>query len=250
MELYLSSACGCGIAPMMGLLGGMIEPKCIAARGPRAHAIVRALCDLTGHALVEDDRAALVEPQLLVVDAERISEASGRAGSVPIIAISARRLRATDVESLKHAGASAVLDADSNVLDVAFAASDLLFATCAQRRRYGRTHGGTHVNLALPSGSYPARLLDIGRSGAFLSVDHRIEEGTPIEIDVAMLGEPVTLRGRVAYAAANVESVEDREIAVEFALDDIEVAPKIATLIEVRERRDHAVADKRARLIG
>src|SRR5215470_8796531 len=155
--------------------GGTYEPKCIGAIGSRARAIARALADLAGHRVVDDTA------DLVFIDAERADDVP-RSSSVPMIAVSARRLRAIEVDALQQAGVSAVLDADASVLDAAFAASDLLFATYAQRRRYGRTHGGTLANLVLPNGSYPGRLLDVGRSGAFLWVEDHFEEGTPIEI--------------------------------------------------------------------
>lgn len=221
----------------MGPSGGTYEPKCIGAIGSRAHAIARALAELAGHRVVDDGA------DLLFIDAERVDDVP-RQKSAPIVAVSARRLRAMEVDALHDAGASAVLDADASVLDAAFAASDLLFATYAQRRRYGRTHGGVIANLVLPNGSYLGRLLDVGRSGAFIGVEDQFEEGMPIEIKIALLGQNVVFRGRIAFVTA--DHAEDNEIAVEFALEDHDVAPKLIDLIESMDQGAPRVPKRRS----
>jgi hypothetical protein len=73
------------------------------------------------------------------------------------------------------------------------------------------------------------RLLDVGRSGAFVLVDEAIEEGTPVRLDLELVDRTVALRGRVAFSTT--ESELEREIAIEFALDDLEVAPRLGDLL-------------------
>lgn len=211
----------------MGFAGGDHPRKRIRIAGRRAAGVVRALAEAQGHAIVTGDREAI---DLLVLEVSEPREVALHGDGAPLLAVVDRRLRALESRAFREAGASAVVDAEASVLDLAFALSDLLFGTYVEQRRYGRVHGRTPVRFGINNGLGTPRangvLLDIGRSGAFILSDHRIEEGTPIEMEIGVLDRTIALRGRVAFGAESAE----REMAVEFALDDHEVAPKLYSI--------------------
>lgn len=220
----------------MGASGGSFERKRIRVQGPRSSAIASAVAEIGGHLLVEGDVAPA---DLLVIDAERPDAVRAQPPGPEVVVVVPRRLRGADADAFKGAGASAVIDADWSVLDVAFTFSDLLFSTYAQRRRYGRAHGGAPVRFRVVSAGAAAaaahelsgteadfhegRLLDLGRTGAFILAAHRPREGAAVEMVLEVAGRPLPIRGRIAFSA----DPEDGEIAVELALEEVELAPKV-----------------------
>lgn len=187
--------------------------------------LARILCELQGLELVGDDSNA----DLVLSDAAE-PEAVGLESRGPLVVVSDRRLRDTEIQGLRAAGADAVLDADASLLDLAFVFSDVLFGSVAALRRYARRHAGAAIELRVAGQSAePGRLLGVWRAGAFLGTELRIEAGTAIELAPTTVGCAVSLRGRVAY----VDELDAREgLAIEFALDDGEVAPKLVSLFD------------------
>src|SRR5262245_51948355 len=204
--------------------------KRIRVDSERARGIVRPLVLAQGFAVVEENEPA----DLSIIEVAHPQDLGVLGDGPPAIALSRRRLREGELCVWKAAGARAVIDADSSVLDLAFAISEIAFGTRCAMRRYGRTFGGTPVRfrasttvgvaagmnaelgVALEHGGV-GRLLGIARSGAFIATEQRIPEGTPIEVEMDLSGRSVSLRGRVAF----VEEHEIHEgIAIEFALDD------------------------------
>jgi hypothetical protein len=207
----------------MSSSGGIERRKRIRVEGERARGVVRALVVAQGFAVVEENEPA----DLAIFEAAGPHEPISRRDGLPAIAVSRRRLRESELRALKDAGARAVIDADSSVLDLACAISEIAFGTRAAMRRYGRAFGGMPVRFrAAAAGEQGGvgRLLGIGRCGAFIATEQRIPEGTPIELELDLSGRTVSLRGRVAFVE---EASAGEGIAIEFALDDGEVAPKL-----------------------
>lgn len=234
----------------MSSSGGIERRKRIRVDGERARGVVRALVVAQGFALVEENEAA----DLAIVEVSGPGDLAERREGPPAIAFSRRRLRESESRALKDAGARAVIDADASVLDLAFAISEIAFGTRAAMRRYGRAFGGLAVRFRSPAGAGGSgRMLGIGRCGAFIATEDRLHEGTPLELELDLSGRIVTLRGRVAF-------VEEQEgLAIEFALDDGDVAPRLfssADEASAGRRPADAVSpsrrpsDARARLAG
>ncbi len=206
----------------MSSSGGIERRKRIRVEGERTKGIVRALAIAQGFAVVEDGEAA----DLSIVEVAGAADLAVERES-PAIALSRRRLRESEHRAMREAGVRAVIDADSSVLDLAFAISDIAFGTRASMKRYGRTFGGAPVRFRAPSvrdAGGAGRLLGIARSGSFIATEQRIPEGTPVELELDLASRTVLLRGRVAF----VEEQELHEgIAIEFALDDGDVAPRL-----------------------
>jgi hypothetical protein len=203
----------------------MPDRKRIRVEGDSAAAIARALSEIQGHLVVEEDA---MELDLLVLDAKSPEDLRKMDDRVPKIAVVRRRLRASEQQAFKDAGARVVIDAESNVLDAAFAFSDLLFTSSLQGRRYGRAYGGTTVRFRALDDSVCGAgiLLDMGRRGALIVSDCRVGEGRPIELEIGLSDRTIPLRARVAFS----EKRSEHEIAIEFAIDDHEVAPKLFAL--------------------
>lgn len=201
--------------------GGMERRKRIRVEGQRTKGIVRALAVAQGFAVVDEGEPA----DLAIVEAASAADLADQR-ELPVIALSRRRLRESELRAMREAGARAVTDADSSVLDLAFAISEIAFGTRAAMRRYGRTFGGVPVRFRAAEAGGVGRLLGIARSGSFIATEERLSEGTPLELELDLSGRTVVLRGRVAFVDEQ-ESVLG--MAIEFALDDSEVAPRLWT---------------------
>ncbi|MCK6547909.1 PilZ domain-containing protein [Myxococcota bacterium] len=209
--------------------GGTAERKRVWVDGARAACVVRALAEAQGLAVVDDDARA----DLAVVEGTDADALGGIARRLPTIVVSPRRLREPERRALLAGGVRAVIDAESSVLDVAFAFSDLLFGSRTMLRRYDRIHGGIPVRVRtlehVPELRADGRLFDLARRGAFVSTDLAISEGAPIELDLEILGRTLPVKGRVAF----VDDLDARGgLTVEFALDAPEFAPKLFALCE------------------
>lgn len=209
--------------------GGTVERKRVWVDGARAACVVRALAEAQGLCVVDDDARA----DLAVVEAARPAELGGITTRLETIVVSSRRLREPERRALLDAGARAVIDGESSVLDVAFAFSDLLFGSRTKLRRHDRIHGGIPVRVRtlehVPEIRADGRLFDLARRGAFVSTDVSVAEGSPIELELEILGRTVPVQGRVAFVRAH----DPRDgLTVEFALDAPEFAPKLFALCE------------------
>jgi hypothetical protein len=214
----------------MAVSGGTFVRKRVRVDGDRAACVVAALAETLGLEVVRGDEPVA---ELVVAEIESTADIANVKTSSPIIALVHRRLRDGEAKALREAGARGVIDRESSILDVAFAFSEILFATRNEQKRYYRAHGGMGIRLR-PVGvrndsGVAGQLFEITRSGAFVLSATRFAEGTPIEIELSILGRSAALRGRVAF----VHGRDDREgMAVEFALDDQNVAPKLFALCE------------------
>jgi hypothetical protein len=147
---------------------------------------------------------------------------------VPTVAVAGRRLRPVDAEALRAAGAARVLDGDASILEVSFALADLLFPAGAPPRRSELAQGGLPVGLDLAAGAPGGRLVGLRRGGAYLLTSSPTPPpGQALTLRLDLGDVAVALRCRVACCAAT----EGRTgFAVEFALDDPDVAPRLAAL--------------------
>lgn len=196
--------------------------------------VIRALAETQGHAAVSFEADGPAD--LIVVDGDELHPARVHVPRVPILVVSGRRLRDAEISELKRAGATRVLDRDASILDLAFAFSDLLFLTRIEQRRYAKALGGVDVEVACLSThrSGRGRLLGVARCGAILLTENPLADGTRIEMRFPLDHRPAALRGRVAYTA---EQDREQHVGIEFALDDVEVAPKLHTLIDPNDER-------------
>src|SRR5258705_9254319 len=121
--------------------GGFERRKRIRVDGERARGVVHALVVAQGFAVVEADEPA----EVAIVEVAGPQDLEVWREGPPAIALSRRRLREGELRALKDAGARAVIDADSSVLDLAFALSEIAFGTRSAMRRYGRAFGGMQV---------------------------------------------------------------------------------------------------------
>src|SRR5262245_46302674 len=150
----------------------MSSPKRIERRkrirvdGERARGIVRPLVLAQGFAVVEENEPA----DLSIIEVAHPQDLGVLAEGPPAIALSRRRLREGELCVWKAAGARAVIDADSSVLDLAFAISEIAFGTRAAMRRYGRTFGGTPVRFRASTTVGVAGMNAGGMNGAQLGV--------------------------------------------------------------------------------
>jgi hypothetical protein len=196
---------------------------CIAVQG----AVVRALAESQGHEVVGFEEDGAVD--LYVLDGVDIHPLQISAPKVPILVVSDRRLKDSDVDDLRRGGSAKVIDRDASILDLAFAFSDLLFETRAEQRRYARRLGGIGVHVKPSQGpELRGRLLGIARCGAILVAGEHLPDGTRIDMRFELARRSISLRGRIAFTAE-----QDREVhlGVEFALDDVEVAPRLSELM-------------------
>jgi len=196
--------------------------KRVRVEGASVAPLIAALAKAEGIAVVDDGPADLViieasEPEALV-DVELTDDA-------PLLCVSPRRLRSSDRQRLRDAGATRILDVEATFLDIAFAFSELLFETFDEQRRYGRRVGGLAVQFHSGDAEVAAsgRLVGIARSGAFIHTPHAVDEGTTIELELELGDRLAPVRGRVAF-------VDDDGFGVEFALDDRSVAPRLYAL--------------------
>jgi len=202
--------------------GGQLARRRICVSRNRIGSAVRALAEAQGHEVVgfEDDGRV----DLIVIDGDDHTPEM-MAHDVPVLALSARRLRDLEITDLKRGGATRVLDGDASLLDLAFAFSDLLFETRLEQRRYARHLGGVVVEVVSDDGKRSSgNLLGIARCGAILVTRVRISEGMQIEMRFSLAEHQIALRGRVAY----IDEVQ-QHVGVEFALDDA-FAPKLSEL--------------------
>lgn len=227
---------------------GGIERKRILIRSSKDADLIAALARILGLEIASGPEES---HDLVVLEADRVEDlppASER--RAPLMLIASRRLRYGEAEALRAAGARFVLDAEASLLDLAFALSELLFETISEQRRYWRSLGGAEVlywRLGPTAESKPevAHLVGLAREGGCLRASQRLPEGTVIEIALDLPSGPARIRGRVAYAA------EDG-FAVEFALDDQHVAPRLAALAAQAKRASlppHSAPISRAHLI-
>lgn len=194
----------------------------------RTYGVLSALARAQGLSIASDE-ADLAD--LLVKEVSTVDEVRRARNGAPLVVLADRRLKSVELQAFIEAGAMVVIDAESSVLDVAFGFSELLFSTRVQQRRYCRAHGGVPVRFfSLGSRHEPTlagRLVEIARPGAFILTEHRLPEGTSIDMGIRLHDRAVSLRGRVVFVASH----EDRGgIAVEFALDHDDVAPRLFSL--------------------
>lgn len=198
--------------------GGQLVRRRICVSRNHLGGAVRALAEAQGHEVVglEDEGAV----DLIVIDGDEIHPLQLGARNASVLVLSARRLRDPEISDLKRAGAARVLDGDANLLDLAFAFSDLLFDTRIQQRRYAKHLGGVRVEVVTldENERSPGNLLGIARCGAILLTRESMVEGTRIEMRFSLADHPVALRGRVAY----VDGIH-QHVGIEFALDDVAV---------------------------
>lgn len=218
---------------------GGIDRRRVRVIGGRAACVVRALAEAQGLLVVEGDAAAEVS----VAEIETGEDLRARvAEGLPLVAVVGRRLREGEAKQLRDAGARAVIDAESSLLDVAFVLSDHLFSTRQEQRRHTRAYGGMQVRLrsldraeptsgprAREAGTVDGVLADLARPGAFVVTGARLPEGQPVELELDILDRPVRLLGRVAFAT----TLDGRGgVAVEFELGHGDVAPKLFALCD------------------
>src|SRR5262245_25081479 len=127
----------------MSSSGGTERRKRIRVDCERAQGVVRALASAQGFAVVDEKEPA----DLAIVEVGGPQDLLAKREVIPIVAMARKRLRELELRALKDAGARAVIDADSSVLDLAFVISETAFGTCASMRRYGRTFGGAPVRF-------------------------------------------------------------------------------------------------------
>lgn len=203
----------------------MARRKRVLVTGQRTGSLVSALAVAQNIDVAAEDAPGV---DLIVLEASTPDEVRSRINGAPraMLVVVPRRLREAETKAFRDAGASCVLDADACILDVAFAMSDLLFETIAELRRYGRHFGGLALRFWPLEGGRRSgatahgHLLGFARSGSFIHTPHVLDEGTSLEMELELAGRRLPIRGRVAYGA------EDG-LAVEFALDDHEVAPEL-----------------------
>jgi hypothetical protein len=201
--------------------GGQLARRRICVSRHRIGAAVRALAEAQGHEVVgfeDEDRV-----DLIVIDAD---DPAPQMRNIPVLVLSARRLRDPEIVDLKKRGATRVLDGDATLLDLAFAFSDHLFETRVEQRRYAKQLGGLGVEVVSDGGKRSSgNLLGIARCGAILHTRERISEGMRLEMRFVLAECQVALRGRVAYVDGN-----DHHHGIEFALDDAGI-PKLSALV-------------------
>lgn len=214
---------------MRGRSGGGERRRRVWVSGANRAELVAALAKAIGFDVVDEDGGEL---DLRVVEVDRVDELPST-GSMdcPLMVVATRRLGDAEAAALRAAGAQWVLDGDATLLDAAFALSELLFRTIAEQRRYWRDIGGAPVRFyclnEAESEASDAALVGVAREGGLLRTRRRPEEGTPIEIALDLPYGPARIRGRVAF-------VSEDGFAIEFALDDQNVAPKLVQLIPGR----------------
>ncbi len=202
-----------------------LDQKQVRVRGDRAASVVGALAVAQGHGVAGDSSRC----DLIVVEAQAPDDLPRAKPGRPMLVVTRRRLRDRDVRAFEAAGAARVVDADSSVLCVAFALSELLFSTLHEQRQYGRQHGGIAVKVRPVHGQSEVmaqgHLVDVARAGGFVVTEQSVSEGALVIMEMQVAGHVVELRARVAFMA-------DRGFGVEFARDDHDVAPKLSTLCE------------------
>ncbi len=210
--------------------GGQLARRRICVARNHASGPVRALAEAQGHEVIEFEDEGHID--LIVVDGDEVHPLQASMRGVPVLVLSARRLRDPEITDLKRGGATRVLDGDASLLELAFAFSDLLFDTRLEQRRYAKRLGGVSVEVLAPhdgktcSGS----LLGIARCGAILLTRQPISEGTRLEMRFELAECAVALRGRVAYV-----DEENQHVGIEFALDEA-VSPKLSELAQSSRR--------------
>jgi hypothetical protein len=201
--------------------------------------LVAALGKAKGVDLVDhpEDDIDLVITETAEPSAVRVIASQGRA---PLLVLADRRLRQSERQELLDAGANRVIDSDSSVLDLGFAISELLFDTFVEQRRYHRSFGNLTVRFSVPTDrdqGAMGKLLGIARKGSFIQAAERPPEGTPVDLEIDLAGIPVSIRGRVAYA-------QEDGFAVEYALDQPDVAPRLESVAreQASSGRDRAAS--------
>jgi hypothetical protein len=205
--------------------------------GPRAE-LIAALAKAIGLDVVRESEpidALGPELDLRVVEADKPEDLpSSSSDPCPLMVVATRRLREAEASVLRRSGARWVLDGEASVLDASFALSELLFHTIAEQRRYWRSLGGTPVRYQRLDVEgeelIPADLVGLAREAGFLRAKRKPEEGTAIEIALSLPNVEARLRARVAFVA-------DDGFAIEFALDDQNVAPRLSDLLAGHSRR-------------
>ena len=188
--------------------------RCVRIAGERLEPIIGAIAVAEGIIVCEGSC------DLVVVEASVPSDVSDALGDAErCLAVSPRRLRSEARRGFSQAGASLVLDVEASVLDVAFACTELLFATVHEQRRATRDAPG----LAVSFGDREGRLAGISRSGAIIRTQARVAEGEDLHMTVTLDGKDASLKGTVACAASD-------GVYVEFARGSADVAPRLYSL--------------------
>lgn len=212
----------------MSVLGGHATPsRRICVRGDGVAQTAVALAEAQGHQLLAQG-GAQGECHLVIQEAAHPEDVS--AANVPVIVMVRRRLRSFEARAFEQAGADRVIDANATVLELAFAFSDLLFASLCEQRRYARKQGGARVRFRARedrSETHHGRLVGIARAGTYLITEEILDEDTPIEMELELAGHPVRLLGRVA---CQVGHDDRRGFGVEFSLGQGDVAPRLCDL--------------------
>ena len=150
-----------------------------------------------------------------------------RGVQAPALVIAPVRLKAGHLQSMREAGACAVIDAEASILDVVFGISDLLFDSIRAQSRYHQRAGGLRVRVSRGDKGvvHDAIMLGIASRGGSIQTELQVPEGQDVELAVDLAGRAATIRGRVAYCC-------DSGFGVEFSLGRGDVAPRLFALCE------------------
>ena len=177
---------------------GAASVRRIGASGETVATLVATLAEVQGYNVGPPSP----ETSLNVQEVEASSRFE-RIGSCPTVAVVLRRLRWSERQALREAGAAAVLDAESTLTDLAGVVVDTLFDGICQARRHARKHGGRPVQLQPDEGEAQlGRLQCLTRRLAEVATDAIVPVGTTLRILLSASGRPVPLVSRVAWCDA------------------------------------------------
>jgi hypothetical protein len=219
----------------------LLTRRCISLRGGTVADVVGGLAEALGHTVAGPRQD---EADLVLLEAESPDLLSTHRGLAPILVVVPRRLRDSERRAFLEAGAARVADSESSLLELAFMIEGLLFPTLRLQRRYARQFGGIGTWFWPTEGARRGKgsLVALSQAGAYLVTDEPLAEGTPITMAIGVAGRTIELRGRVTYVA---DSEDQKGFGVEFALEDPEVAPRLADLTGT-----HSNAPDRARALA
>jgi hypothetical protein len=223
--------------------GNTLEQRIVGVQAEGLRDRLVSLVEAHGHraVAVEGAAGALAEgPSAVGLWLVQVDHAQGVSlpSGAPVVVVTPRRLRASEVEALRAAGAHRVFDGEAALLEVSFACSELLFGSIAAHRRYDRLHGGLRVTFGAVETDQEllsdGRLLGLNRSGAQLESDAPMPApGTLLRLTLRLEDERVGVLCRVA-CCARADGLSGS--FVEFALDAPELSPRLASLTALGPR--------------
>ena len=204
---------------------GSLETKRVGVDGEFVASLVAELARTRGYQVqVGVDENV----DLGFVEVMEPAELTALPGGPPLVAIVSRRLNRADRVAFRASGAGAILDRDAHLLDLLDVMSTRLFRTRAEERGYAYAANIPDVRYATAGGrSDTGKLLQASSSGAVVLGRTAVTPGTTVDLELNLGPRRAFLRGRAVCSAVGPGQ---KGFGVEFALDAVDVAPRLGAL--------------------